>query len=575
MVINSINKTNPRFNSKLVSKPTSELLVQKYDQIKTTTVPINYALCETLKSNIVFKGKKEVTPDSIIKTIEEKTGKKLEDYIAKEIKEYDIERLEKLEIIYSKEIIENFLKENLIEESQVRALSAYDNIENIIYALDSENLTKTILDKVNHINSLYYWADKDIEEVKKEEKLYANEVVYSKLKAKEFESYELIMLTENYSDDELNNFIFGVQNNANIREMAKVICRKKFKDFENLINSGKDGKISATIANIQLLENYNISNLETIIEATKGFGNKGNKVIVDSDIYDYFFRHLYENEIERCAKYAQKINFNELTQLLGREYSKDEILRFINHHAKFETPLPFTKENLTFKNDLTEFLSSNYVDAKALNDILTFYPQTSRNVGKIPEDWLDKIKCTPQEAKEQIYKAILEFSNSYTHNTNKFGTELSVILGKNVKVKEIDEGEFGVGYLINIDGCKKTCLKIYKTGTRAREDKTSSVHGPYIEPQIALFANKHYGEDFAKMHFGNLGHLDSNDNKAFMLVEFLEENGRVKYPPDTKTGNYKNGDAWEEHNKINGIIYDFGAIHPLDENNCYIPSWHF
>ena len=60
-----------------------------------------------------------------------------------------------------------------------------------------------------------------------------------------------------------------------------------------------------------------------------------------------------------------------------------------------------------------------------------------------------------------------------------------------------------------------------------------------------------------------------------MLVEFLEENGRVKYPPDAKTGNYKNGDAWEEHNKINGIIYDFGAIHPLDENNCYIPSWHF
>lgn len=573
MVINNINKLNFKNNYKLAKNHASQTLVPKNTKENFSTTPINYALCETLKSNIVFKGKKEITPDSIIKTIEEKTGKKLEDYIAKEIKEYDIERLEKLEIIYSKEITEKFLEENLIEESQVRALSAYDNIENIIYALDSENLTKTIIDKVNHINSLYYWADKDIEEVKKEEKLYTNEVVYSKLKAKEFESYELIMLTENYSDDELNNFIFGVQNNANIREMAKVICRKKFKDFENLINSGKDGKISATIANIQLLENYNISNLETIIEATKGFGNKGNKVIVDSDIYDYFFRHLYENEIERCAKYAQKIDFNELTQLLGREYSKDEILRFINHHAKFETPLPFTKENLTFKKDLTEFLSSNYVDAKALNDILTFYPQTSKKVGEIPKDWLSPENENYEQIKNEIYSVIINFSKSY--NSKNLSSKLSSILGKEVKVKRLDDGEFGIGYLVDIEGCKKTCLKIFKKGTRSREDKTSSTHGEYIEPQIALYANKHFNNDFAKMYFGNLGHLDNKNNEPFMVVEFLEEKGRKKLESDSKNKNYKCGDAWEEHNKINGIIFDFGAVRPLDKNGCYIPSWHF
>ena len=44
--------------------------------------------------------------------------------------------------------------------------------------------------------------------------------------------------------------------------MAKVICRKKFKDFENLINSGKDGKISADfLPSSQVAEAYLKENL--------------------------------------------------------------------------------------------------------------------------------------------------------------------------------------------------------------------------------------------------------------------------------------------------------------------------
>ena len=161
-------------------------------------------------------------------------------------------------------------------------------------------------------------------------------------------------------------------------------------------------------------------------------------------------------------------------------------------------------------------------------------------------------------------------SGTKNNNSSKsLSSSLSKILNKNVKVSKLGEGSYGRAYLLDIEGAKKYCLKVFKKNSDFSKPNT---HGASIEPQIALYANKHYGEDFVKFYFGNLGHYGNNENQAFMVIEYLDENSRKKESED-KSGNYNCGDTLGEHNKINGIIFDFGAIHPLDKNKCLIESW--
>ena len=95
-------------------------------------------------------------------------------------------------------------------------------------------------------------------------------------------------------------------------------------------------------------------------------------------------------------------------------------------------------------------------------------------------------------------------------------------------------------------------------------------HGEFFEPQMTLFANKNYKEDFAKFYFGNLGNIKTKDQEGFMVIEYLDKNSRHNL--HDKNYPYFAPDALYGENMINNIIYDFGGVQPLDKRGYRISS---
>lgn len=134
---------------------------------------------------------------------------------------------------------------------------------------------------------------------------------------------------------------------------------------------------------------------------------------------------------------------------------------------------------------------------------------------------------------------------------------MSNILGKPVTVKKLGNGAFGTGYKISMDGSDDMCLKIFDQ-VSANGD-LSNVHGQHIEVQTGIFVNQHSNK-FVKMYFGKVS--PNNTSDGFLVTQFLSDGVTPDSSVGIDSGSYTitSDDAAGNHNIINGIIIDFGAV---------------
>jgi len=261
----------------------------------------------------------------------------------------------------------------------------------------------------------------------------------------------------------------------------------------------------------------------------------------------------YDNFIEDFEKYIKTIDFEELFKIAPnmKKYSDCEILDFLETHYT-RSCASFSEEDLIFE-DLSDFLKENYIQAEVLDKLLNSYPLTSRFIGDIPSDWLEKVE-DKQKAQKEIEKVISAFQHH--KDTDLFANDLSQILNKKVLVEKLSSGSFGTGYKIEIENAISTVIKIFHSRVNSFDREK---HGRNIEPQVALFANKN-SDRFVKMYFGRVCSKMQRD--GFIVTQYL---GNETIPVITdfdKDSQYviQHYDSLE-HNVIDGKIIDFGAIY--------------
>lgn len=261
--------------------------------------------------------------------------------------------------------------------------------------------------------------------------------------------------------------------------------------------------------------------------------------------------------VEDFNKYIQNTDFKKLYKLAPyiKDYTPEQFLTFFDFYYKNNVK-EFDKTTLTFKNDVTEFLSKNYVNADKLQDLFTLFPLTSRKMGSVPQEWLSCVAPKEQEeAINNLYKAISDFEQTTQGKkcAKKFQNELSKILNRTVKVKIIDNGAYGIGYKISSLGANSLCLKTF-FDEKLKEDVVNR-HGQFIEPQTAIFANLH-SKEHVKCFFGKLA--TEQNTGGFLVTQFLDENTIPFENEPIKGYSLKAIDVSQTRNRINGKIIDFG-----------------
>lgn len=228
-----------------------------------------------------------------------------------------------------------------------------------------------------------------------------------------------------------------------------------------------------------------------------------------------------------------------------------------------------SKSNMLAYPNLTHLLSNEPVSAQRLNAILAGFPLTDRNIGGLPEGWLNNVPQQQKaEASKKIYSTLADFAQKNTITKieeGKLSKDLSDILGFKAECSFVDDGQFGKAYKVNIDG-KDYCLKTFK---QEKKHVNSAAHGSQIEVQSALYANSHSRDgQFTKFFFGKVA--SASDYDGFMVTEFLTQNKNktIEYKKENpivssetvKVDFVTSGDVLAGHNTQNGKVFDFGAF---------------
>lgn len=302
------------------------------------------------------------------------------------------------------------------------------------------------------------------------------------------------------------------------------------------------------------------------IKQIKYFASKGffeNEILkrTPHSVYDLlkYTQKRPKADIEEIFSYMEQINFKKLAgeeAPLIKSFNFNQYLTFADYHLRHGGETDFNSEDLTFDEDLTEFLSFNYTNGDSLTDILSTFPATNRNVGYVPKTWLDKIpKEKKEEAVEKIYDAISDFQKN--KDCGNFSANLSKILRKRVHVDKISNGGYGTVFRISVPNAYDACLKIFD---RTKVDSTSpqyNIHGQHYEVQIGLLANT-YSNDFVRMYFGRVSPGDSKD--GFIVTQFLDNNTRIDSPRTEKGTLYSLDSQDKFANTIKGKIIDYGKV---------------
>ena len=132
-------------------------------------------------------------------------------------------------------------------------------------------------------------------------------------------------------------------------------------------------------------------------------------------------------------------------------------------------------------------------------------------------------------------------------------------LKKFLNIEYMDHGVYAYAYKISVEGSTPKVLKVFHPQIQKEEH-----NGPWAEIPRAFFLNQ-FPEKFVHTYMGKLPPVASRicDNE-YLLTEFLESKSRTKKKVSKNL--IKNGyiitceDISQNHNTINGIVYDHGSI---------------
>lgn len=273
-------------------------------------------------------------------------------------------------------------------------------------------------------------------------------------------------------------------------------------------------------------------------------------------------------KLSNFKKYIDNVSLDELYELAPRlkNYNCEEMLEFLKHHYESGTT-KFDEAILRFPKDITKYLEENPLDAYQLQKLLAKYPNTNRNFGELPSKWnistqeqSDKVRMIFDKFREEVactsHKKTLITGNPLS----TMQKELSNILGREVRVIELETGKFAKGYKISVDGAEDVVMKVFHKKPETLYE-SFNIHGQFVEPQRGIFLSAN-SEQFAKTYFGKI--TTEIDRDGYMVTEFLEDTGRkASFDEHLELKDYFVfcEDVAEGHNILDGKIIDFGDIH--------------
>lgn len=358
---------------------------------------------------------------------------------------------------------------------------------------------------------------------------------------------------ENYLE-QINSY---TDNGINIYDADNIITQPKINNLYNgFIENGYSEKQSSILANIKNIEEYNSDDVANLIDNISGFYNQDE---CPSTIISNFLKNNSGLDIKSFNKYLSAVDFQKLFDTVPavKAYSKADFLKFINYHFKVKD-IELNENSLKFCENFTDFIENNYINATEMDNILTIFPLTDRNLGEIPAGWINDSESN--QNKKEIKNKVSNLFNEFRINRNPkvLEREMRNLLKKEVTVNEIASGDFGTTYKISVPNAVDTCLKLFfeiKDNTNPKY----LIHGVLIEPQTAIFANNNSNE-FVKTFMARV--TNTKEKNGFILTQFLT--GKTK-PIETNTAKnneytFITNDTSKTHNKINGTIFDFGAV---------------
>lgn len=296
--------------------------------------------------------------------------------------------------------------------------------------------------------------------------------------------------------------------------------------------------------------NY-IENLRCILQKLKVeyFDSEEERMLIAE-----FFTQNDNMDLSALSDYIDAIDLSKIYEVAPqlKNYSASELLNFYSYHYANGRKTSFEAQDLALDDDLTQYLKENYLNGKDLSILYDALPLTTRKVGEIPNDWLEKVnKKDKKKAIDKIYRAIENFR--LDESEEELSKKLEEILNKKVKISYIDEGTFGKCYKISIENAKDYCLKIFKNNLDINSD-----HGAHVEVQNALIANN-YSDEYVKFYFGKVAPKNYAD--SFLITQFLSDDIKTEQTRESWNQKYiiYNTDT-NVKNQINDTFIDFGGI---------------
>lgn len=267
--------------------------------------------------------------------------------------------------------------------------------------------------------------------------------------------------------------------------------------------------------------------------------------------------------------YANSIDYDKLSAAAPEvdKFTIDNFENLLDYHFKNGTS-EFTEDSLKYNGELTNLLKEKLINATELSKVLSAFPNTNRNVGSLPKDWISN---PSNETTAKIYNVIQDFTSltkankvnfkTSTNEIDNLTTEFSKILGKKVKAKYLGAGALGDAIKLEIDGAEPVVFKTFKAVPDEVRSDWKNIHGAGNEPQAGLFAKEHELTNFAEFYFGKVA--NSTDSDGFMVTKFLSNAEDASYPQTTADKlqlNYMVSTDDHAANLVDGKFIDYGAV---------------
>jgi hypothetical protein len=237
--------------------------------------------------------------------------------------------------------------------------------------------------------------------------------------------------------------------------------------------------------------------------------------------------------------------------------------------------------NINFKGLTTSLKKRAFSSEDSIIAEIKKYPNSNGIVGSIPAEWIEKIPKEERKDKiKNLYTALGEifldlrkqgqFAEENIENTsnkiNKVLHNSGILAGdQKVKLKKLQPGKFGTGYLLDENFAKDEKYGKYVIKLFHYIKSDNNFHGNNVEPNRALYWLKNAGKNTqrARLYFADL-------KNGFMVSQYI---GRNAKKPQKKVSTKLLGIfSFDENtsNKIGDYYVDYGGIdviNPLLNNN--------